>query len=138
MSEKEIIIDKLKQRGYRITKQRKILLDIILEERCSSCKEIYYKASQQDEDIGAATVYRMINTLEEIGAIDRGNMYKIDWKKERKDDLEYFVELEDDSTIELSAKRWQEIVKAGLMACGYKTDAEIRNISVRGMEQEAV
>lgn len=77
--QREIVIQRLKEQGCRITKQRMVLLDIILNENCSSCKEIYYKASRIDSRIGAATVYRMINTLEEIGAINRRNMYKIDW-----------------------------------------------------------
>ena len=77
--QREIVIQRLKEQGCRITKQRMLLLDIILEEECSSCKEIYYKASRIDSKIGTATVYRMINTLEEIGAINRRNMYKIDW-----------------------------------------------------------
>ena len=75
--QKEMIIQKLKEEGCRITKQRLMLLDIILEEDCSCCKEIYYKASKLDGKIGSATVYRMVNTLEEIGAISRKNMYKI-------------------------------------------------------------
>ena len=37
--EKESIIIKLKENGCRITKQRKMILDIILEDRCSSCKD---------------------------------------------------------------------------------------------------
>lgn len=69
--QKDIIIQKLREQGCRITKQRRMLLDIILNEECSSCKEIYYKASKQDDHIGAATVYRMINTLEDVGAISR-------------------------------------------------------------------
>lgn len=77
--QREIVIQRLKEQGCRITKQRLVLLDIILNENCSSCKEIYYKASRIDSRIGTATVYRMINTLEEIGAISRRNMYKIDW-----------------------------------------------------------
>ncbi len=77
--QREIVIKRLKEQGCRITKQRLVLLDIILNENCSSCKEIYYKASRIDSKIGTATVYRMINTLEEIGAINRRNMYKIDW-----------------------------------------------------------
>ena len=77
--QREIVIQRLKAQGCRITKQRMVLLDIILNENCSSCKEIYYKASRIDSKIGTATVYRMINTLEEIGAINRRNMYKIDW-----------------------------------------------------------
>ena len=77
--QREIVIQRLKEQGCRITKQRLALIDIILENECSSCKEIYYKASRIDSKIGTATVYRMINTLEEIGAINRRNMYKIDW-----------------------------------------------------------
>ena len=77
--QREIVIQRLKEQGCRITKRRMVLLDIILNENCSSCKEIYYKASKIDPKIGTATVYRMINTLEEIGAISRRNMYKIDW-----------------------------------------------------------
>lgn len=76
--QKEIIIQKLRDSGCRITRQRQILLDVILQEDCDCCKEIYYKAAAIDSGIGAATVYRMINLLEEIGAIDRKNMYRID------------------------------------------------------------
>ena len=74
---RELIIQKLREQGCRITRQRRILLDIILEEECSCCKEIYYKALQKDSSIGPATVYRMVNTLESIGAISRKNFYKI-------------------------------------------------------------
>lgn len=77
MEQKEAIIQRLREDGCRITKQRLMLLDIILEDDCASCKEIYYRACKKDPSIGAATVYRMINTLEDIGAISRKNMYKI-------------------------------------------------------------
>ena len=74
---KDAVIEKLRKQGFRITKQRCILLDIILDEDCSSCKEIYYKAVKRDDSIGIATVYRMVNTLEDIGVISRKNMYKV-------------------------------------------------------------
>ena len=74
---KECVIQKLKDYGCRITKQRLILLDIILEGNCNSCKEIYYKAAKKDSSIGTATVYRMINTLEDIGVISRRSIYEI-------------------------------------------------------------
>ena len=51
---KEAIVQKLKASGCRITKQRLMLLDIILEENCSCCKEIYYRASRIDPSIGTA------------------------------------------------------------------------------------
>ena len=54
-----------------------MLLDIILEDESSSCKEIYYRATKKDPTFGTATVYRMIITLEEIGSISRKNMYNV-------------------------------------------------------------
>lgn len=75
--ERDVIIQRLKERGCRITKQRLLLLDIILEDDCVSSKEIYYKAAKESAGIGFATVYRMINTLEEIGAVRRKNIQKI-------------------------------------------------------------
>ena len=75
------MLQRLKEKGCRITKQRKILIDIILQGECTSCKEIYYKAAEKDPSIGAATVYRMINLLEEIGVISRKNMFRVDFEK---------------------------------------------------------
>ncbi len=76
MSE-EMIINRLKEHGFRITKQRKLILRFILGHECSCCKEIYYHVKEEDPTVGIATVYRMIKTLEEIGVIDRRNMYRI-------------------------------------------------------------
>ncbi len=76
--QKQMIINQLRDNGCRITHQRLVLLDVILGSDSSSCKEIYYKASKVDKNIGFATVYRMINMLEEIGVINRKNMYRID------------------------------------------------------------
>ena len=78
--QKELVLQKLREKGCRITKQRRMLLDVILQEECASCKEIYYRAKQEDARIGTATIYRMVNLLEEIGAISRKNMYKISMK----------------------------------------------------------
>ena len=39
-------------------------------------KEIFYRASRQDESIGIATVYRMVNALEEIGVVSRRIVYE--------------------------------------------------------------
>ena len=44
--QREMILRKLKEGGYRITKQRIAVIDIILENDCGSCKEILYKTSK--------------------------------------------------------------------------------------------
>ena len=74
--EKEEIIQKLKENGCRMTRQRMEILDVILQNQCSSCKEVFYYVSRTDEKIGIATVYRMVNALEEIGVLSRRIVYK--------------------------------------------------------------
>ena len=131
MNEEEIIIRKLKEHGNRITKQRKMLLRIILSDQCSSCKEIYYKAAERDPSIGPATVNRMINTLEEIGVINRGNMYRITREESAEESASYMIEFDDNTSLKLSAKKWNQIIQSGLEACGYAENREIRNVTAK-------
>ena len=63
----------LQQSGKRITQQRKILLDVILNGEW----ECYYEAIKRDSSIGMATVYRMMTTLEEIGVIERRCVFRV-------------------------------------------------------------
>lgn len=78
MKQSDRVIDTLRSHGCRITNQRRILIDIILEHDCASCKEVYYLASKKDPTIGIATVYRMMRTLEEYGIITRKTMYQVE------------------------------------------------------------
>ena len=129
--QKEIILQKLKEQGCRITKQRLMLLDIILQEECSCCQELYYIASKRDEKIGSATVYRMINTLEEIGAISRKNMYKIACCAECEIENACTVEFDDGTVMELSATKWNRVIREGLTACGYSDGKSVCSVSTK-------
>ncbi|MBS6954111.1 MAG: transcriptional repressor [Enterocloster asparagiformis] len=75
MWQREQVFHALRKNGKRITPQRKVLIDVILEADWSSCKEIYYEAAKRDPSIGVATVYRMMGTLEEVGVLTRGYNY---------------------------------------------------------------
>lgn len=132
--QKEVIIKKLREQGCRITKQRLTLLDVILDEEWSCCKEICYKAARRDDRIGTATVYRMINVLEEIGAIGRKNIYKIACGKECTVKNACRIELDDDTVVKLSAKEWNRIIRSGLIACGYANEQNIRSVTVTPCE----
>ena len=76
----KVIIETLRKAGLRITSQRKLLISIILQNECSSTKEIYYEAIKKDPNVGIATVYRMVKTLEDYGLIDRKNIYDISYE----------------------------------------------------------
>ena len=132
--QRDIILQQLKARGCRITKQRKMLLDVILNEDCSSCKEIYYKAAMKDKHIGTATVYRMINILEEIGAINRKNMYKIACGPECEVKDACVIEFDDQTVIELTGKTWNNVVQEGLAAIGYPVNSRIKSVTVKSCE----
>ncbi|MCR5388518.1 MAG: transcriptional repressor [Lachnospiraceae bacterium] len=67
--EYEKVISILKEKGFRITNQRKLILETILENDGSSCKEIYHLVAAKDHSIGTATVYRMIRLLEDVGIL---------------------------------------------------------------------
>ena len=49
-AQKEIIVQKLRERGCRITKQRLILLDIILEDEYSSEDALLHRPGVRFED----------------------------------------------------------------------------------------
>ena len=74
---KDQVIERLKKQGFRITKQRQILIDIILSESCICCKEVYILALKKDSGIGIATVYRTMDALEKVGVLERRSAYQI-------------------------------------------------------------
>jgi len=133
---RESIIETLRKNGCRITKQRILIIDIVLENECSCCKEIYYKVSKIDGHIGIATVYRLVNSLEEIGAIDRKNMYKVTYADKCCMKDVCTIVLNDGTTYNLSAKRWNAIIKAGLTAYGYLKGQDIVSVTVKTYECE--
>ena len=128
--QKEMVIERLKEQGCRITKQRLILLDIILSEECSCCKEIFYEASKRDKGIGQSTVYRMVSLLDEVGAINRKNMYKISCSMDCDKKEACQIELDDNTVCHLSPKEWKDVLRAGLEQYGYVKNQEILAVNV--------
>lgn len=134
--QKEMILEKLKEKGCRITRQRLNLIDIILENDCSSCKEIFYRALEQDEKMGVATVYRMVNLLEEIGAINRKNMYRVAYSENCTMENACTIELDDGTVHQLSAKMWNSVILFGLQACGYLKEQRVTSVAIKPCECE--
>lgn len=125
--QREMILQKLKEGGYRITKQRTAVIDIILENDCGSCKEIFYKTAKINKKIGAATIYRTINMLEEIGAINRRNLYKLSDLTENGGDM-VIITLEDGEELQLTSEEWNEVLQTGMQACGYLEGEKIVSV----------
>ena len=122
--QKEHILQKLKEKGYRLTKQRVTVIDIILKFDCCSCKEILYRTSKINKSIGSATIYRTLNMLEEIGAIHRRSIYEFSALKEEG----VLVILENGSELHLSSEEWNKVTQKGLEICGYLNGEKIISI----------
>ena len=75
MWQKKDIVNEFQRLGKRITKQRMVILDVILEQNWADCKEVYYEAVQRDSTVGLSTVYRTIRMLEEMGVLKRVYQY---------------------------------------------------------------
>lgn len=126
---KEKILKKLREQGKRITRQRMIILDIILEESCSCCKEIYYKAVKVDASIGIATVYRMLNLMEEIGVIQKNSISKIAYQEYVGTKMDCIILLDDGTSFTISKEAFHTVLSVGLKSCGYMKNQKVKNIS---------
>ena len=131
MLSKEDILARLKENGLRLTEQRKLIVDIIVNEEYSCCKEIYILAHKKDDTIGVATVYRMINVLEEIGAISRKNIQKANCNG-RCCDMKSgcTIVTEDSKQIMISEADLQEALKYIMEKKGIETAEEIKAVIV--------
>lgn len=133
---KQEILQRLRKMNYRITKQRELILDIILAGNCSCCKEIYYEAVKKDDGIGIATVYRMINVLEEIEAVSRNRLSQIEYNDCDVNGEMYRIILDDKTEIILSEKKWKQVVKSGLKCCGFTVNQDLRSIEACSIENK--
>ncbi len=61
----------LEKNGLRMTVQRRKIIEILTSSKCTSPKELWYEAKEYVPDLGIATVYRLINRLEQIGLLSK-------------------------------------------------------------------
>ncbi len=125
--EKDKILDLFRSRGMRITKQRRLILDIVFEQECTSCKEIYYRAAKQDKNIGIATVYRMVNVLSELGVFRTNTPYRLDHAYQTKTHGCRVI-LKNQSEVELSGEELLSVLTEALKRKGCEGSTEIERV----------
>lgn len=126
--EKDKILALFRKKGLRITKQRRLILDIVFEHECTCCKEIYYQASKRDKSIGIATVYRMVNVLQELGVFKSNVPYQLADHVAAKPAKGCKVILKDQKIIELDDHEWQHLLGEALVRKGYSANTEIEKV----------
>ena len=68
-----MILEQLKQAGYRITKPRKAVIALLEENDDMDAKQIYRTLKERGQDIDVATVYRVLDLLFRLGVVHRSN-----------------------------------------------------------------
>lgn len=129
--EKDKILELFRQKGMRVTKQRRLILDIVFEHECTCCKEIYYQASKRDKSIGIATVYRMVNALTDLGVFQVNVPYRL-----CNDVLDVCgngcsVILKNQCIVELNREEWQRALEDALSRKGYSGSLEIERVILK-------
>ena len=68
----DTIKERCETKGLRMTEQRRIIADVIEDsEDHPDVEALYLRASQRDNRISLATVYRTVKLFEEVGILDR-------------------------------------------------------------------
>ena len=65
-------------------------------------------------------------------------MYKIDCSPQCRKENACTIEFDDDTTLELSGCKWNQVIQKGLIACGYMHGKEVRSIISNTCTEEKV
>ena len=76
MNTMELLKERLKETGFKVTPQRRAIVEILLKNKDKhlSSEEIYDLVRVDCPEIGLATVYRTMQLLDEVGAISKLNL----------------------------------------------------------------
>jgi Fur family ferric uptake transcriptional regulator len=113
----------LRRAGVRITRPRKVLLEILAEAGDHpDAMEIFQRASAVDRTISLSTVYRTMKLLETMGAIHRhafeGGPARFEQASGRHHD--HLIDLDTGDVIEFHSKRIEELQDEIARSLGYE------------------
>jgi Fur family ferric uptake transcriptional regulator len=113
----------LRRAGVRITRPRKVLLEILAEAGDHpDAMEIFQRASVVDRTISLSTVYRTMKLLETMGAIHRhafeGGPARFEQASGRHHD--HLIDLDTGDVIEFHSKRIEELQDEIARSLGYE------------------
>lgn len=111
----------LRRAGIRITKPRRIILDILAAtDDHPDAMEIFQRASEKDSGISLSTVYRTMKLLEGMGAIQR---HAFDGGRARFEQAaghhDHLIDLDTGDVIEFHSRRIEELQDEIARSLGY-------------------
>jgi Fur family ferric uptake transcriptional regulator len=134
MSHCHTLIDSLRQRGYRMTPQREIIIEALAHAGGHvTAEEIYAQAHQRVQAINIATVYRTLDLLVATGLASRADLW---------DGRVVYTTFEHGQHIHLVCKRCGTVFNAqhdlikpldDQLKSGYQFHADLEHLSIFGV-----
>ena len=91
-------------------------------------RKFIIRQSGRDPSIGIATVYRMVKTLEDIGAISRKNMYRISCDADCGFREGCILVLENQERVSLTMEDFREAIGEVLRRKGYPGQEKVETV----------
>lgn len=131
----DIIREKFAKAHIRVTPQRALIVETIMESSDHPDADlIYRRAIQKDSSVSVATTYRTLNLLEEAGILRKLNMQdgKVRYEIEREDH-NHLVDVENERIHEFKDERLGALMREIVGNMGY--DVESFRVEVVGKKR---
>ncbi|MBO8416663.1 MAG: transcriptional repressor [Proteobacteria bacterium] len=125
----EETLRKLEESGLRMTVQRRHIIDILMRSQCTSPKELWYEAKEYVPDLGIATVYRLINRLEQIGVLSKARNLGI---RPLVPKLGNLLDARGKKIRSLEGVKLSEVLRKGLTAAGVVGQNNVIQLTLSG------
>ena len=120
-------ISRLEQRcmdsGMRMTEQRRVIARVLSEaEDHPDVEQVYQRASEIDDNISIATVYRTVRMFEEAGILERHDFGdgRARYEEASKDHHDHLIDVNSGEVIELRNEEIEELQRVVAEKLGYK------------------
>lgn len=125
----EETLRRLEESGLRMTVQRRHIIDILMRSQCTSPKELWYEAKEFVPDLGIATVYRLINRLEQIGVLSKARNLGI---RPLVPQLGNLLDARGRKIRTLDGIKLSEVMRKGLIAAGIISQNNVIQLTLSG------
>ena len=123
------IEDKCKEKGVRLTDQRKVIAKVMSDSKIKygskdhpDVDELYKRANSIDEKISIATVYRTVKLFEEAGIVEKHDFKggKARYEQSPDEHHDHLIDVNSGEIIEFVNEEIEELQKKVAQKLGYK------------------
>ena len=117
------LLDKCNKLGLKMTEQRKVIVQVLADSKDHPDVELVYKrASEIDNNIGIATVYRTIRLFEENNIIQRHEFKegKFRYEEVRDEHHDHLIDVRSGKVVEFQNDAIEELQKRVAKELGYE------------------